>query len=113
MTQIMTEPTLRDRRVALRISERELAEMASVSRTSVRKYERGETLRPAVKAAIERALDTAEVVESVMAPGLYYVPREGGPALHLTAETGAPTVAPIEASVLRGLLGYALNQYAA
>lgn len=110
---IQTDPnrTLSDRRAALRLSERQLAEMAQVSRTSVRKAEAGMELRPVVRAAIEDALTRAESGSQVPnRHGLYYVTRDGD-VLNLTADDGAPPVGALEGSVLRALLGYALDQY--
>lgn len=113
----MIEPSLnmgtRDRRVALGLSERELADLAGVSRTSVRKADAGTDLRPVVRAAIDRALADAEEGKRapLRRPGLYYVPREGGAPLHLTGDEGAPPITPPEESVLRALLDYARTQY--
>ena len=113
MIQTTPEMGLKDRRVSAGLSERELAELAGVSRTSVRKADAGADLRPIVRAAIERALTDAENGRRrpLSRPGLYYVPREGGDALHLTADEGAPQVGQPEAAVLRALLDYTRKQY--
>lgn len=111
MNQTKPQSSLRERRDALRLSERQLADLSGVCRTSIRKAEAGIEVRPAVRSAIEQALTRAE--NDTPAPnrhGLYYVTRDGD-VLNLTADAGAPPVSPLEGSILRALLGYALTQY--
>lgn len=111
MIQSDQKPSTRERRVALKLSERQLAEMAGVSRTSVRKAESGFELTHLVQAAIDRALDRAEAGGSAVGTrhGLYYVTRDGG-VVNLTADEGVPLIGRLEGSLLRALLGYALDQ---
>lgn len=110
MIQADPNVSLRERRAALRLSERQLAELAHVSRTSVRKAEASMDLRPVVRAAIEQALTRAEAGDVAPVPsghGLYYVARNGS-VVNLTDDAVAIPAGP-EGAVMRALLSYAAD----
>jgi DNA-binding XRE family transcriptional regulator len=114
MIQTAPNSSLRERRAALRLSERQLAELAHVSRTSVRKAEAGMELRPVVRTAIEQALTRAEAGDNEPVAGnhgLYYVTRTGD-VVDLTDDESAAPAGP-EGAVLRALLGYASDRMGA